>query len=118
MLCAFNRIPPAFVIRLTGRWDAFSARDFERFWEQFVREQTPRLVVLDLTDVDYISSFGLRGLLDVGKQVVERGGALHVAGLCPSVNRVFQGCGLGSLFPSFDDAAAAAAAFRQKTGTP
>lgn len=118
MLCVFSRIPPAFVVRLTGRWDTFSAPDFERFWEQFAREQEPRLVVLDLTDVDYISSFGLRGLLDAGKQVMEGGGALHVAGLCPSVNRVFLGCGLGSLFPSFADAASAAAAFSQHAGTP
>jgi anti-anti-sigma factor len=118
MLCAFSRIPPAFVIQLTGRWDAFSAPDFERFWERFTREQDPRLVVLDLTNVDYVSSFGLRGVLDVGKQLAGLGGAMHVAGLCPPVDRVFQGSGLGSLFPSFADAVAAAAALTQKARTP
>ena len=111
MHCAVSLIPPAHVIRIAGRWDAFSAPEFEAFWNELSRAENPRLLVLDLTDVDYVSSFGLRGLLLLGKQLEPLGGALHIAGMCPAVHKVFLGSGLASLFPAFADAVAAAAAF-------
>ena len=114
MHCAVSRIPPACVITVTGRWDAFSSELFEQFWEEMDRGQKPRLVVLDLRDLEYISSFGLRDLLNLGRQLENRGGAVHVAALSPAVNRVFLGSGLASLFPAFADAASAAAAFTQQ----
>lgn len=60
--------------------------------------------MLDLTDVEYVSSFGLRGLLLLGKHLESVDGALHVAGMCPAVHKVFLGSGLASLFPAFADA--------------
>lgn len=114
MHCTASRIPPAHVIHVSGRWEAFSAPDFDRFWADFVRAQDPRRLVLDLAGVDYISSFGLRGLLEVGKHLEAAGGAVHVAGLRPAVRKVFAGSGLASLFPAFEDAAAAAAAFTKR----
>ena len=114
MHCAVSRIPPACVITVTGRWDAFSSELFEQFWEELDRGQKPLLVVLDLSGLEYISSFGLRDLLNLGRQLEKRGGAVHVAALSSSVNRVFLGSGLASLFPAFADAASAAAAFARQ----
>ncbi len=73
-----------------------------------------RLVVVDLANVDYVSSFGLRSLLSLGKILEPLGGLIHVAALRPGVEKVFLGCGFGSLFPAFPDAATAAAAFSDK----
>lgn len=115
MHCAASRIPPACVITVTGRWDAFSSEQFGQFWEELDRGQKPHLVVLDLSGLEYISSFGLRDLLNLGRQLEDRGGAVHVAALSSAVNRVFLGSGLGSLFPAFADAGSAAAAFAQKS---
>lgn len=103
-----------YTLRLSGRWDAFTAREFENLTGELVREKNMRLVVLELSDVDYVSSFGLRSLLGLGKTLEPLGGAIHVAALRPQVEKVFVGCGFGSLFPLFSDADAAAAAFADK----
>ena len=106
--------PPIHNLCLSGRWDAFTAKEFEALTEELVREDGMRLVVLDLADVDYVSSFGLRSLLGLGKTLEPLGGSIHVAALRPGVEKVFIGCGFGSLFPAFPDADAAAAAFSDR----
>ncbi len=106
--------PPVHTLCLSGRWDAFTAKEFETLTGELVRDSGMRLVVLDLANVDYVSSFGLRSLLGLGKILEPLGGLIHVAALRPSVEKVFVGCGFGSLFPAFPDAAAAAAAFSDK----
>ena len=99
------------VIKLSGRWDAFSASVFEDFFADLVKRENPRWAVLDLSGVDYISSFGLRGLLNMGKTLEQAGGLLHVAAMQPEVKRIFSGIGFESLFPSFPDVPGALAAF-------
>ena len=109
-----THVPPIYILRLSGRWDAFTAREFESLTGDLVRDNAMRFVVLDLADVDYVSSFGLRSLLGLGKLLEPLGGAIHVAALRPQVEKVFVGCGFGSLFPAFPDADKAAAAFPER----
>lgn len=106
--------PPVHTLCLSGRWDAFTAKEFENLAGELARSDGMRFVVLDLANVDYVSSFGLRSLLGLGKLLEPLGGLIHVAALRPNVEKVFVGCGFGSLFPAFPDAAAAAAAFSDK----
>lgn len=108
-------LPPLHKLCLSGRWDAFTAKDFENLVGELVRDDNMRFVVLELSQVDYVSSFGLRSLLGLGKTLTELGGALHVAALRPNVEKVFIGCGFGSLFPTFPDADTAVAAFADKS---
>ena len=110
-----TRIPPLHKLSLSGRWDSFTFKEFESLMEDLVHNDQMRFVVLDLADVDYVSSFGLRSLLGLGKLLEPLGGAIHVAALRPSVEKVFLGCGFGSLFPAFADADAAGAAFLSNT---
>ena len=105
---------PTHILSLSGRWDAFTAKEFEQLTGELVRDGGMRFVVLDLSDVDYVSSFGLRSLLGLGKMLEPLGGAVHVAALRPQVEKVFFGCGFGNLFPSFADANAAATAFSDR----
>lgn len=106
-----THIPPIHTLYLSGRWDAFTTKEFENVTGELIRDDGMRLVVLDLANVDYVSSFGLRSLLGLGKVLEPLGGLIHVAALRPNVEKVFVGCGFGSLFPAFPDAAAAANAF-------
>lgn len=114
MEISVTHIPPIHKLCLSGRWDAFTAKDFESLTGELVRDNDMRFVVLDLADVDYVSSFGLRSLLGLGKLLEPLGGAIHVAALRSQVEKVFVGCGFGSLFPAFPDADAAAAAFSER----
>ena len=109
-----TRIPPLHLLHLSGRWDSFTAKDFESLVTELAHKDSMRFVVLDMSEVEYISSFGLRSLLGLGKLLEPLGGAIHVAALRPNVEKVFTGCGFGSLFPSFADAEAAKAAFTGK----
>jgi anti-anti-sigma factor len=47
-------------------------------------------VVIDLADVEYISSVGLRVLMLASKQAKAQGGALVVADLQPVVREIFE----------------------------
>jgi anti-anti-sigma factor len=106
--------PPIHTLTLSGRWDAFTTKEFDNLIDELLRAGEMRFVVLDLANVDYVSSFGLRSLLSLGKTLEALRGIIHVAALRPNVEKIFVGSGFGSLFPAFPDAAAAANAFPTK----
>ena len=110
-----SHLPAASVIRITGRWDAFSAREFEQYCAELDSGSPLHCIVLDVAGVDYISSFGLRSLLNLGKLLHSREGSLHLCGMRPAVRRVFTGSGFASLFREFPDADSAVAAFGRES---
>lgn len=101
----------AYVITLAGRWDTFSSLAFEQK-AKALTEEGMRMVVIDLTDVDYVSSFGLRSLLNTGKLLEPLHGRIHVSSLQPQVRKVFVGSGFSSLFPEYPDVHTALRAFK------
>ena len=107
-----TRMGKTHVISLSGRWDAFSAASFEQRCADLLREEGMRHVVLDLAGVDYLSSFGLRAMLNLGKLLEPLGGELRVAALQPSVAKVYRGSGFNSLFQDFPDVENAVRAFK------
>ena len=100
----------AHIIKLSGRWDTFSASTFEQTCAELVAAGM-RQVVIDTAAVDYVSSFGLRSLLNLGKLLEPLQGAVHVCCLQPQVRKIFVGSGFGSIFPEFPDATTALQAF-------
>ena len=102
----------AFIVHLSGRWDAFSATSFEQRCVELVRDEAMRHVVLDLAKVDYLSSFGLRAMLNLGKLLEPLAGEIHVAELQPAVAKVYRGSGFNSLFQDFPDVEGAIRAFK------
>ena len=90
----------AYVLRLSGRWDAFSASVFEQRCTGLL-EEGMRNVIIDMRQVDYLSSFGLRAMLNLGKTLEPLGGNLFVAELQPQVAKVFRGSGFDRLFSDF-----------------
>lgn len=108
-----RQTPSAHVIRLSGRWDAFSTEPFEQACAELIKQDL-RDIVLDLSGVDYVSSFGLRGLLNIGKQLEPLERSILVCSLCPQVRKIFAGSGFNSLFPEYPDVDAALRAFRKK----
>ena len=67
----------------------------------------PARCIIDLSDVNYMSSYGLRVLLLVGKILQEGGGELHLAAPNERVMDVLTISGYSTLFPvheTLDDA--------------
>lgn len=85
------------VLAPQGRIDSNTSSTLETAALDVVNNGTTRLVV-DLSDVDYISSAGLRVILLAGKKAKAAGGALVLAGLQPTIRDVFEISGFLRLF--------------------
>ncbi|MFU2208930.1 STAS domain-containing protein [Solidesulfovibrio sp. C21] len=108
-----SRSHEAYIITLSGRWDTFSSVAFEQKCATLIQEGM-RLVVIDVAEVDYVSSFGLRSLLNIGKLLEPLQGRVHMSSLQPQVRKVFVGSGFSSLFPEYPDVNTALRAFKDK----
>ncbi|WP_213307598.1 STAS domain-containing protein [Paraburkholderia sacchari] len=95
-------------IAVSGRLDSTTAGELEAVLPE--RVQNTQRVLLDLTDVQYVSSAGLRVMLKAAKVAKGTGHELVLAGLAAPVREVFQVIGFDSLFSILPDRAAALAA--------
>jgi anti-anti-sigma factor len=68
-------------------------------------------IVLDMTEVDYISSAGLRTLADISTKTAEKEGGFKLVALHRKVLRVFRIIGFDKLFDIYDTVEAAIDAF-------
>lgn len=86
----------ALVVTASGRLDSNSAAALEAVLP--ARAQANPKLVLDLTDVPYVSSAGLRVLLIGAKAARAAGHKLVLTGLSASVREVFDISGFTSIF--------------------
>lgn len=94
------------VIAPGGRLDVNSSSALERVLVGHLGSGETRFV-LDLRDVEYISSAGLRVLLFLAKKAKERSGRVALCALGPAVRQVFDLAGLLPVFtvePSREEA--------------
>lgn len=66
-------------------------------------EQGMRWIVLDMTDVRYISSAGIRVLIICAKSLKSKNGELKLSTLNMTVNNIIEKTGLKKVFPIFPD---------------
>jgi stage II sporulation protein AA (anti-sigma F factor antagonist) len=93
-------------LRLSGRLNATTALAFE---EKILGriESGERHVVIDLAQLDYISSAGLRVIVLAGKRLSAENGKMVLCSLTDRVREVFDIAGLSSIlsiYGSHDDA--------------
>jgi anti-anti-sigma factor len=88
--------------------DAIAAPEFERTCNQLMDAGT-RSVIVDLADLEYISSPGLRAVLAVGARARTERGALVLCAARGIVQNVLALTGFRSLFPVCDSVEAALA---------
>jgi anti-anti-sigma factor len=98
----------ATVVKVAGRMDAESAPQFEQACEECIRDGAKNLAV-DVAELKYVSSMGLRSFLMIAKALQSRGGKMMLCGLRGVVKEVFDMTHLTALFPVFDSTAAAIA---------
>lgn len=94
------------MLRVAGRMDADNAGQFEAACDACISEGFTRLVV-DLGDLAYISSMGLRCFVSVAKKLKDKGGELRVCRLTGLVRQVFEITRLTQVFPLHDSVEAA-----------
>lgn len=89
------------VVRLTGRLDAVTAPELERFLTGIIDDGQIRVAV-DLTRLDYVSSAGLRVFLVSAKKLKALKGEFCLAGLEGTIKEVIEISGFPSIMPCYD----------------
>ncbi len=90
------------LITVSGRVDSNTAQEMEDALEDRIAEGRHNLV-LDLSDVSYLSSAGLRALVTALRNCKRKGGDVRIAAPSERVSEVMSLAGLDSLFTSYDD---------------
>ncbi len=85
------------VMPVTGRLDALTAPRLNSLVHMQIASGA-RFVLLDLSDVPFLSSSGLRTLLLIRKELMTLGGELRLAALQPQVHEVFALTGFTQVF--------------------
>ena len=88
-------------LALTGRIDGSSSSAFEARLLQLIDAGERRLVI-DLAQVDYISSIGLRVLMLAARRMKPLGGKVVVCELQPMIKEVFEIAGFAMVIPIVD----------------
>ena len=91
----------AVVVSVKGRMDAVTAPEFEKNVIDWISKGEKTFLV-NLGELDYISSAGLRSILALAKKLKEREGKIVLAGLKGPVEEVFKISGFASMFKIFD----------------
>lgn len=97
------------VLKPEGRLDSNTINAAEADMFAFLEKGETR-VVIDLSNLDYISSSGLRLMLMMGKRLSLKSGKLALCGLKPQIREVFEISGFISILTVVDSRAEAEAA--------
>jgi anti-anti-sigma factor len=113
----------AAVVSVEGRVDATTCALLEGHCKRRMTENQRQSLVLDLTEVEYLSSAGLRVILSLGKHAQAAGGKLVLCGVKGPVREIFSIAGFLSLFPVTDTLVHALALIKDakqppRTGAP
>lgn len=98
------------VVAIGGRLDGSGAPEVEAHCRGLLERGDVRMV-LDLAEVEYISSAGLRSLLVVAKQIKSAGGVLALCCLSPMVREVMSISGFDKILTLTSDRETALAHF-------
>ena len=110
MECNITGTRIADVVEISGRVAASESVDLTRLIENHLAVGEDRPLVLDLSQVDYMSSAGLGTVIWLGKRLREMNRSYAVAGLRDRVAQIFKLSGMDRILPIYPDVAAAEAA--------
>lgn len=90
------------VVKLKGRIDSSNVAEFENALDS-IQHQGRHCIVLDMTNLSYMSSAGLRAMVSALKAAKNKGGNVVIA--APNQNMVgtLNLVGFQTLFPQYDD---------------
>ncbi|MDP2990774.1 MAG: STAS domain-containing protein [Kiritimatiellota bacterium] len=88
-------------LTLNGRFDTFGAGPVQQALDAHFQEH-PKAIIMDLTNVDFISSAGIRVLLITAKEAEARQGVLALVGLKPYCREVITSTHITGMLSQFD----------------
>jgi anti-anti-sigma factor len=88
------------MIKLIGKLDIVSVGQIETRFAGYCGGDRVRVVV-DLTDVDFLASIGIRLLTLTAKSVMSRGGRMVLLNPTPDVQHVLEVTGIPAIIPIY-----------------
>lgn len=96
------------VASIKGQLDTLTAPEFKKVLLELI-DNGERKIILDFSELDFISTPGLSGILVLVRRMKVEKGELSVAALKGQVKKVFDISGFSSALPIFDTVSAAVA---------
>lgn len=90
MQCTFAQEDNVLVACPSGRLDTNTYNDFKTALHAELDKAKPRHLVIDLTDLEYVSSAGFREFFLAGRRMSRDGGTLSVCSFQPAVKELFD----------------------------
>jgi len=91
----------ALILKPNGRVDGQNALDFQSAIDSTIGDSS-LAVILDLSELDYISSAGLRVILLLAKTLRSRSVQFSMCAISDSVKEVFEISGFGKIIATHD----------------
>ncbi len=90
------------VLYLKGFLDAHTAPQFEEGLSSLIEEERVKIIV-NMKDLDYISSAGLGVFMGFIEEIREKGGDIKLSNMSRKVYKVFDLLGFPALYEIFDE---------------
>jgi anti-anti-sigma factor len=88
------------ILKAQGKLDSMSSPELDKHLTSLV-ENGVRQIAVDLAELDYVSSAGLRVFLSAAKRLKQAQGKLALANLSAQVQQIFDIAGFESILPVF-----------------
>jgi anti-sigma B factor antagonist len=100
----------SWLVSVSGRLEQQQTPDLERLLNELLADQHYRIVV-DLSEVTYINSGGLRCLVTAWRHAKQQGGNVVLCCMTPRVKEVFSMVGFDKVFQIYPSVASATQAW-------
>lgn len=97
-----KQIDEKLVVYLVGRLDVSVANDVEEELSRLIDQENHRHIILNMDQVEYMSSSVFRACIATLRKLNAREGTLKLCNIRPSVKRIFDVIELTSLFDIYD----------------
>jgi anti-anti-sigma factor len=91
------------IVYLKGRIDVHLASEVESYLMKLIESNPNKNIILNLNDVEYMSSSGLRVFVSIMRYLKERNRNLKLSNLSLAVKRVFEVVELMDMFDIYED---------------
>ncbi|MBQ0049699.1 MAG: STAS domain-containing protein [Bacteroidales bacterium] len=85
------------IITLKGDLDTAAVKDFMSTIQPVIND-AGKPITVDFTELNYISSAGMRVLLVLNKNAAEKGGSVAIVGMSENILQIFQMVGFDKMF--------------------
>lgn len=92
-----SRVNSTITVQFSGRMDTPEAQEIAPQMNALTEEDFG-IIILDCTELTYISSSGLRIFLTLRKAATDKGGKIIVRNICDDIRNVFMMTGFLNLF--------------------